>query len=211
MKPIPTIAVAVLVIAGAVVHGATTRRWQALSPDAERAARVHAVVVRYADTESAEMPNDVPLKEASIATSRRYSSAAGGFAASTAIISGPPGAVATHTPDVCYSGNGYSTLRGPSRQTIDLPGGGQATYLVADFERKRETSVERYRVRWAWSTAGRWDAPDRARLAYMSEAELFKLYVVSPLPIEGTPADDSPAVSAFVAAAFAAHAAELAR
>ena len=46
----------------------------------------------------------------------------------------------------------------------------------------RATSVERQRVRWAWTADGTWDAPDLARFRYVKEPELFKLYIVSPLP-----------------------------
>jgi hypothetical protein len=208
MKTLPILVVGGLIAAGAVVHGAVTQRWAVFAPDPARTERMHGLVVEYADTKAADVPNDVPLKERSVATSRRYESAAHGFVAATSIISGIPGAVATHTPDVCYSGNGYRTLREPTRQTVDLPNGGRATYLVADFERRRATAVERQRVRWAWTADGTWAAPDRARFVYMNEPELFKLYVVTPLPVgdDLPPADDPAPVRAFVAAAFAQYA-----
>ena len=54
----------------------------------------------------------MPLKERSIATRRRYTSPARNYLAMTSIISGIPGAVSTHTPDVCYRGSGYRTAPG---------------------------------------------------------------------------------------------------
>ena len=109
---------------------------------------------------------------------------------------------------------GYRTLRAPVRETVDLPNGGRATYFVADFERRRATSVERQRVRWAWTADGTWDAPDLARFRYVKEPELFKLYIVSPLPAgdaDWAPAEDPAPVRAFVAAAFAQYAAAAGR
>jgi hypothetical protein len=212
VKKLPFLVVIGSIAAGAVVHGAVTQRWSVFSPDAARTERMHALVVRYPGFESSEVPHDVPLKERSTATSRRYEAAADNMLVVTSMISGIPGAVATHTPDVCYSGSGYTTLRGPKRETVALPGGRSATFLVADFERRRAASVERQRVRWAWTADGTWDAPDYARFHYMNVPELFKLYVVTPLPVgdaESAPADDPPPVKAFVAAAFAQYAAAM--
>ena len=203
--------VGIVVAASAGVHGAVTQRWEAFAPDAARTERMHAFAVKYADCEAVEVPHDVPLKERSTATSRRYTSESLGLGAMVSMISGVPGAVATHTPDVCYSGNGYVCLRGPLRESIDLPGGGTATYQVADFERKRESSAERLRIRWAWTADGRWDAPDYARFRYMKVPELFKIYIVTPLSDGDSPAADADAVRAFVAATFAQSAAAVNR
>jgi hypothetical protein len=191
-----------LLLAGAAVHGAITQRWSTFAPEAARRERMHALVVKYEDCESSFIESDLPLKERSIATSRQYHSTSLGFASSTSIISGIPGAVATHTPDVCYTSSGYTMIRSPKRQTITI-GGQPATILVADFEKVKATQVERVRVRWAWSIDGNWDVPDYARFRYLKSPELFKLYVVTSLPADEESADDPPTVAAFVAAAFA--------
>jgi hypothetical protein len=193
-----------LVAAGAVVHGATTRRWDLFAPEPGRADRMHAYAVRLGDFQVEEIPNDLPVKERSVATSRRYESASRGASAAISLISGPPGAVATHTPDVCYPSSGYQTVREPARQTIELPGGGTAEYYVAEFARTRATETERVRVRWAWSADGTWVAPDGARFAFLQAPELYKLYVVTPADDAG--GEDPPAVRQFVAAAFAQYA-----
>jgi hypothetical protein len=200
---------AALIALGAAVHGSVTQRWTAFTPDPARAERGHALAVRFADCTAEVIDHDLPVKERSTATSRRYSSAEHGFTAATSLISGLPGAVATHTPDVCYSGNGYRCLRGPLKETLDLPGGGTAQYWVADFERTRSTGVDRQRVRWAWTTDGIWTATDRPRFAYARESELFKLYVVTEIP-DGGGADPT-AVRSFAAAAFAQYASAVAR
>src|SRR5437763_898500 len=187
--------------AGALVHGATTHRWSALAPEAGRSDRLHGHVVRLGDYQAEDIPNDLPLKEHSIATSRRYISAARNQLVMVTVISGPAGAVSTHTPDVCYPASGYKTVREPKREAIDLPDGGKAGYYVAEFERKTATVTERYWVRWAWSADGTWSAPDRPRFEYLRVPELFKLYVVTPVADPDGVAEDSPAVRQFVAAA----------
>ncbi len=197
----------VLLAAGAWVHGAATHRWEAFAPPS-RADQFHAYVVQLGDYQMEEIPNEIPLKEKSVGTTRKYYSPSRNQVVITSFISGPPGAVSTHTPDVCYPSSGYKTVREPVRETIDLPGGGKASYYVAEFEKRTATRTERQRVRWAWSADGTWDAPDRARFAYLRAPELFKLYVVTPAADgdSGGAVGDPPAVRQFVAVAFAQYA-----
>lgn len=200
-----------LVAVAAVAHGAITHRWATLQPNPERAAAAHAHVIALADYQSKDIPSELPVKERSSVTCHQYTSPSGNPAVVVSITSGPPGAVSTHTPDVCYPSSGYATVRPPKRETIDLPGGGTASYMVAEFEKKTATTVERHRVRWAWSAGAGWDVPDSPRLAYLKQPQLFKLYVVTAVPPGDSSADgDPPAVRTFVAAAFAQYAGLLA-
>jgi hypothetical protein len=199
-----------LILAGAAVHGAATRRWDAVAPAEMKADRLHAVVLQVGDYESAPIESELPIKERSVVSCRRYDSASLGRMFVVSLTTGIPGAVATHTPDVCYVGSGYKLLRGPNRKTVDLPGGGTAKYFVADFEKTTATGVDRQRVRWAWTADGVWDAPDYPRFTFLRVGELFKLYVVTPLAADA-PADDPKAALDFTAAAFARYARELAR
>jgi hypothetical protein len=197
-----------LLVAGALVHGATTHRWSAFAPEPSRSEQFHAYSVQFGDYQCEEVPNEIPLKEMSVGTTKKYFSASRNQVLMTSLTSGPPGAVSTHTPDVCYPASGYRTVREPTRETIDLPGGGTASYYVAEFEKKTATRSERQRVRWAWSSDGTWDAPDRPRFAYLRAPELYKLYIVNPVPEgdTGSRTEDGPIVRQFVAAAFAQYA-----
>jgi hypothetical protein len=198
----PALVLAALVVAGAVGHGALTQRWSVFEPDAARSERMHAFRIELPDCDVRDIEHDVPLKERSVATSRRYTAADGSYSAAVSIVSGVPGAVSTHTPDVCYPASGYRMLGEVRRETTILANG-TATVFVADFEKKRESAVERLRIRWAWTTDGTWAAPDRARFHYMRAGELYKLYVATPLPdADGKPGPDSAAVNRFLRAAF---------
>lgn len=196
-----------LVIAGAVVHASTTHRWTATQPDPTRAAAVHALVLNLGERTVMEVPSEMPIKERSTCTTRQYSPAVG-IPVVVSITSGPPGAVSTHTPDVCYPAGGYKTVKAPKKDTLDLPGGGTATVLVAEFEKTTASGrTDRQRVRWAWTADGRWDVPNTPRFAYVRAPELFKLYVVTPVPPDAADRPDPPAVRAAVAAAFGQYAA----
>jgi hypothetical protein len=199
-----------LLLAGAAVHAAATRRWDAVAPAVLKADRLHAQTLRIGDYEPRVIESDMPVKERSVVTCHSYESRALGVSMVVSLTSGIPGAVATHTPDVCYVGSGFKLVRGPVRRTIDLPGGGTARYYLADVEKTTATGTDRQRVRWAWTADGTWDAPDYPRFTYFRAGELFKLYVVNRLA-DDAPADDPDKVAAFVAAAFAQYAQEIAR
>ncbi len=197
-----------LVVAGAIVNGATTQRWSAFAPDSARTEALHAAVIPFGDWHSVEVPTEMPTNERSSATSRCYTSAASGRSGVVTLISGVPGSVSAHTPDVCYPGSGYKTLQSPKRVTFDLPGGRSGECYVADFEKKTATKNDRVRVRWAFSTDGTWVAPNNPRWQFARQLAaapiLYKVYIATPLADsqdEQRPEDD-PATRAFVAAVW---------
>ena len=205
MKNITSVIALLLVGTGALVHGATTHRWSLLSSTTKQMDQLHSHVVQLGDYQAEEVPNDMPLKEKSIATSRRYFSPSRNSTAVISVITGTPGSVATHTPDVCYPGSGYKTLKAPVRESLNVPGIGKISYYVAEFEKKTATRTERHRVRWSWSTDGVWEAPDRPRFSYLRVADLAKIYIVTSLGDGESEksAEDTPAIRQFVSATFA--------
>ena len=204
---------AILIVAGAVVHGAATHRWSGLAPEASRSAAVLNYTIRLGDYEAVDIPSEMPVKERSSVTCRRYTSASGKPAMVVSITAGPAGAVSTHTPDVCYPSSGYKTVKAPKKETIELSNGRTATSYVAEFEKKTATTVERHRIRWAWTVNGSWDVPDYARFAYLRSPELYKLYLVASVPpVDGENAEpETPAMKAFTAAALEQYGALLAK
>src|SRR5262249_39810114 len=117
IKPLAYFSVLALVVCGALVHGAATQRWGGFTPHHAQTARLHATEVRFEDWQPTEVPPEMPLNERSTATSRRYVSASGRTAV-VSFISGIPGSVATHTPDVCYPSSGYKALRGVRKENF---------------------------------------------------------------------------------------------
>ena len=102
MLKTPTLLViAGLITGAALVHGAVTQRWAVFAPDPAQTDRLHALEVRHGDWKPTEVPTEMPTNERSTATARSYVSASNGHSAVVTIISGIPGSVSTHTPDVC--------------------------------------------------------------------------------------------------------------
>src|SRR4051812_15417098 len=87
-----------VIITGAVVHGAATHRWSALSPDPGRAEALHAHTIPLADYTAKDFPSELPVNEHSRVTCRQYTSSSGRTPVTVSITSGPAGAVSTHTP-----------------------------------------------------------------------------------------------------------------
>jgi hypothetical protein len=202
IKPLAYFSVLALVVCGALVHGAVTQRWSVFTPNEELTSRLHATEVRFEDWQPTEVPTEMPLTERSTATSRRYESLSTKRAAVVSFISGIPGSVATHTPDVCYPGSGYKTLRGMRKETFNLPDGRECTIYVADFEKKTQTKFDRVRVRWAWMHDGVWVAPDNVRWQFAGQLRaptLYKVYIATPLgEADGdTPPEDDAVMQAF--------------
>jgi hypothetical protein len=215
MKPLTYVCVLGLVVCGALVHGAVTQRWDVFDTKAELTSRLHALEVRVEGWQPTEVPTEMPLNERSTATSRRYV-AANGHVAVLSLISGIPGSVATHTPDVCYPGSGYKVLRGTRKEKIELPGGQTGEIYVADFEKKTQTKLDRVRVRWAWTTDGTWVAPDNPRWQFASQLRapvIYKVYIATPLAdTEGAEkAEDDAVTKAFVTATWTQYSAVFSR
>jgi len=217
MKPRTLVVCAILMIAGALVNGAVTRRWDFAGTNPEVTNRLHTLAVRFDDWQAKEADTDMPKSERAIATARRYMSPRTGHSAAVTLFSGVPGAVATHTPDVCYPGSGYRLVRGPLKETTTLAGGETVEFYIADFEKKKEAHVDRARVRWAWATKNRWIAPDNPRWQFARDLtaapEVYKLYIVTTTP-EGdgdTKPEDDGITNAFVRSAWEQYTAALIR
>jgi hypothetical protein len=191
------VALGALIVAGAIVNGAATQRWSTFETDRQKTADLHAFEVHFQDWRAEEVPTDMPTNERSTATSKRYASPSTGRSAVVTFISGIPGSVSAHTPDICYPGSGYKTLRSPRKESAEMAGGKSAEMYVADFEKKTATRHDRARVRWTWASAGGWIAPDYPRWQFatqlMNVPVLYKVYLVTSLPDEGDerPEDDA--------------------
>jgi hypothetical protein len=212
------VVVALLIVGAAIVNGAVTQRWSVFAPNPAQTERLHALEVRFNDWKPEPVDTEMPTNERSIATAHRYTSPATGHSCVVTIISGIPGSVSTHTPDVCYVSSGYRCLRGPRKETVELPDGGTAAFYVADFEKKSATKADRVRVRWAWSTDGNWVAPDSPRWNFAKQLNavpvLYKLYIATPLADgdgEDRAPEDDPRTKAFVATAWAQFSAAFSR
>jgi hypothetical protein len=125
-----------------------------------------------------ELPADArAMAGADAYVHRRYSNPSRGMTISVLLLGGLPGKISTHTPDVCYTGAGY-TLDAPA--SIQLHYG--PTKVPAEFRSalatKQGTSPSVLRIFWSWNDSKAWSAPDEPRWKFATAEALCKLYVV---------------------------------
>ena len=97
------------------------------------------------------------------------------------IILGPPGPVAVHTPEICYSSRDYK-IKG-DRDTVRIfPEGPQEDEFWALTLRSNEVDADILRVYYGWADEGPWTAPDSPRITYGGGSKLFKMQLAVKLP-----------------------------
>jgi len=170
----------VLIVGAGLVHGAWTNRWgpsAELSALAGRFESVPMVIGAWKGT-AFELPAEERAMTGAVAClARRYSNSSRGVTVSVLMLGGLPGAITTHTPEVCYPGAGY-TLRAPSpfdsRYGPDERRAGFQTALAT----REGTRPSVLRIFWSWNASKGWLTPENARWSFASEPALCKLYVI---------------------------------
>jgi hypothetical protein len=199
-KPLAITVLAVAVLAVGVAHGLQTDRWRSGPGLADAAGRVAALPARVGDWEGTDDPSVTPDEMARAGVKgyvlRRYVNRDTGRAVNVLLVCGRSGPICVHTPEVCYGGAGYELAGEPRVKEIpaadpDTPAG---RFLTARFKKSGNRTAAALDISWGWGADGRWDAPDNARLAYVRQPYLYKLYVIREAPAAVRPdADESPA------------------
>ncbi|MCE9529765.1 MAG: EpsI family protein [Planctomycetes bacterium] len=175
------IAAIVLTLSG-IVHGMWTNRWAPTDVN-EGKNLLEGLGAELGDWKTGDFLkiNPAELPANTRCDSRRFMPSKTGKPITVSITSGSPGAVAVHTPDVCYLGAGWKLRGAVSKQSTPLPDGKSASFWVADFTKTNATGSESIRIRWAWTADGNWQAPDYPRWIFARAPILYKLYIVQQL------------------------------
>jgi hypothetical protein len=128
---------------------------------------------------------------------RRYIHRGTGEELSVLLVSGRPGPVVVHAPEVCFSGAGFNLAAPAEKRTVSMPSvTGRTEFWVGRFE--KTGGVPKYlRVYWSWGTNGDWIASDSPRWDFARKKALYKLYVVREMTRADESADEDP-VPAFL-------------
>lgn len=94
-----------------------------------------------------------------------------------AIVAGPPGRIAVHTPEICYASQGFHLEQPPLRRAITMPNGGREEFTFTSFlpdapGPEAESKLIAYH---AFSDGGAWQAPEHPRFAFGGLPYLMKL------------------------------------
>lgn len=208
-QSIPLFSGLLLLIAGGVVHGMLTGRWES-SDLTGVAARVHQVPTQINDWVCIEEASvsDAELKMAELHSyvMRHYRNQRTGAIVTMLLMCGPTGPVAVHPPTACYAGQGYEQIGEVSlhRVVLEQQAGAKTSnpistethrLMTAQFRKPGRGNARKARIFWSWSTDGNWSTPASPRLEFAGSPLLFKLYVTQEahdlLPLDGaTPPEE---------------------
>src|SRR6266851_187735 len=193
LRALPAVIACIAVIACGIVHGFWTDRWQKPVETAEAATRLEQIPTEIGEWVAERIEAD-PRQIGEVAGSmqRRYKKrGTSGPHVSIALVCGRPGPVSIHTPQACYTANGYDV---GTPRLIKAPGN-KGAFWTADAVKKKATDETRLRLYWGWNAGDNWAAPDDARMQFTGHCQvLHKLYVLRELGNASEPADDDPCV-----------------
>lgn len=182
-----------MLVGSGVVHGIWTDRWSEQADLAEAAQQLDKLPMTIGNwhASNVEMERD-PNSGLAGMIARRYVHAGTGKSVTLFLACGRSGAVCTHTPDVCYAGNGYEVEK-PTRfpltsTTAEAP----PEFWTARFVKERSTGKMNLRIFWSWHGSDSWKIADNPRLTFAGEKVMHKLYLIREMlqtdePLEGDP------------------------
>lgn len=175
----------VTVLGGGLLYGKYSQRWGP-QPDLVTAGRQLAELP--ARVGSWKLAEDLPMEKSALEmlecagyVHRRYVDEKSGVSLNLAVIVGPPGPTAVHTPEICFSSRAYD-IQG-ERQAVTLESSQTPesdTFWTVDF-RTRNPFADRLRVYYAWSDGGHWKASKSPRFEFAAKPLLFKLQLAAPV------------------------------
>jgi hypothetical protein len=175
-------AAAVLVLTG-LSHGFRTDRWGTAAEVLAATARLQNVPKTAGDWEGQLAPLDereLRIAQVTGHASLQFVHRISAQKARLLVLCGRPGAIGSHTPDICFQGLGFQMEGEPVRHEVRAADGSSGKFWTARFVRPGATP-EYVRVWWAWGVAGEWQAVDAPRVHFAGRPALYKMYVVSPM------------------------------
>jgi hypothetical protein len=107
-----------------------------------------------------------------------------------AVMLGPPGPIAVHTPEVCYSSRDYK-IRAP-REEVDLSiNDDDYSFWKIAFEPKKDENHSLL-VYYAWNNGQGWSASSSPRFEYGGSSHLYKIQLAVVVPQQATSKADDP-------------------
>ena len=105
-----------------------------------------------------------------------YVNADTGESVKVAVILGPPGPTAVHTPEICYSSREYTIEETRQAENFTAADGNSDSLWKLSL-RAHDLQAHRLRVYYGWTTDGRWQADDNPRFSFAGEPFLAKIQI----------------------------------
>ena len=173
-----------LTIGTGVVFGHLTQRWGP-APDLLKAAeRVENFPREIGEWEIVDeeplSDNVVRMLDCAGSVSRRYMNRTTGDTLSLAVIVGPPGPTAVHTPEICYSSRDYKQSSKRRRITVTDDRNNEHSFWEVTFQSKQLSSVEMATL-YAWRADTSWEASESPRFEFGGKGLLYKFQLATQL------------------------------
>ena len=178
------LAAAVLItLAGGVLYGKYAQRWGP-PPDMLAAATKLDQLPRqlgpWTLVETLTMEDStLEMLECAGYVNRSYMNQETGQTVGLAIIVGPPGPTAVHTPEICFSSRAYEQQGDRRRVNLDASPVDRQSFWSIDFS-TRNVLADGLRVYYAWSAGENWEAADSPRFEFAAAPYLFKIQLAAP-------------------------------
>ena len=180
-------------LAGGVVHGRLSNRWGPpadLRRVGDHLATLPEMLGEWQLVEAEEMPESaVQMLECAGHVIRTYTHRHSGARVKLALIAGPPGPIAVHTPEVCYNSRDWK-LEEP-RLAKEIHGGNSGPHTFWAVTMQAATaSGERLRVYYGWTDGHDWRAAESPRYQFARSPYLIKLQLAGAVPFTVSPDAD---------------------
>jgi hypothetical protein len=179
----------IVVLASGILHGMHTSRWSEKPALDRYLTRLDAVPEAFGDwTSKTEMLQD-DLRphgiEKYIFRTYTYLNNRSTESYQVLVVCGRPGPIASHTPDVCYRGSGYTPAGDQKRADVTVTDETNRTsktyplfYMKFQPPKTRASDMEKD-IRWAWMAPSKsLQAPDWPRIEFESQPALYKVYII---------------------------------
>jgi hypothetical protein len=189
---VTAILVAAALLGVGIYHGLATDRWA--NPAAEEdSGKVFANLKnQFGDWVGERLPRQADDDSKTAVINTRFTNRNSGRWIITSLTTGRAGRVAIHNPEHCYLGNGYKIADAIREETFTLADGESAKFWTGHFQKKKPSGIESIRIYWGWTADGQWQAPTYPRLFFAAKPRLHKLYLIHPVPLDGTSEDPAP-------------------
>jgi hypothetical protein len=174
-----------ITIATGVVCGRASQRWGAV-PDLVAAGdhlkTLPKQIGSWQLVEEEEMGSaEIQMLSCAGYVNRKYADQQTGDVVSLAIYVGPPGPIAVHTPEVCYSSRDF-TAEG-ARKRVEFAGANDLTHALWNTRFRSNNAIgERLTVYYGWLADNEWNATESPRFAFAGSPMLFKLQIAANMP-----------------------------
>lgn len=184
-----------LVLLSGVVYGHYSRRWGTPPDLAAAAKRLESFPTEIGDWRSQsdhELSNSVQqMLECAGYVSRTYVNLKTGNAVTMAVLVGPPGPIAVHTPEICYSSRDYS-IDGQREAIRFADGDSPPDYFWNTQFQTRDVFADRLSVYYAWSDGDKWIASRSPRFEFAASPCLYKIQLAGTVSKQADPKQDDP-------------------